>query len=267
MRWRLLLLVGGLAPLAGCHLAEQAAFNSVNEPAMYLDEKHLTHQLRHEAKKVAKELRRQQPMSDDFEEGFVDGYADALERGGTPLPPAVPPTKYRRGRFLNPEGHSRIYEYFAGFQHGASCAAASGKRQFLTVPVLLADPPAEQLPPVQQVPKELCAPGAVGPNCPAPGGVVGTAPAPAQLPTASKAEPPKAEATKLPPIPTDTELTSPRRPLIAVPLVTPPAGKDAPLPPIPKVSAEPAPPLPEGVVPPRPEPRVVVPPMPEAPKQ
>lgn len=256
MRWPLLLLVGGLAPLAGCHLAETAAHNAVNEPTMYLDEKHVTHQLRHEAKQVVKDLRKQQTMSEDFEDGFVDGYADALERGGQPLPPAVPPTKYRRGRFLNPNGHARIYDYFAGFQQGAECAAASGKRQFLTVPVLLADPPPEQLPPVSQVPKEQCGPTAGVPNCPPPVGSVKATPAPE----------PKGV---VPPVPTATELASPKRPLLAAPLVPPPApGPDAPLPALPQVATQPptAPP-PEGVVAPRPEPQYVVPPQPEPRKE
>ena len=274
MRWRLLLLVGGLAPLAGCHLTERAVHNAVNEPAMYLDEKHVTHQLRHEGKKVVKELRSQQAMSEDFEDGFVDGYADALERGGVPLPPAVPPTKYRRGRFLNPNGHARVYDYFAGFQQGAQCAAASGKRQFLTVPVLVADPPPDEQPSVHQVPKELCAPNA---NCPPPpvlvpppGTLPTTTPPPADNPVAQKpAPPPAAQATK--PIdtkptpakvPTDTELNAPKRPLIAAPLVPPVSGPEAPLPNVPRVAPEPSADRP-GVVPPQPEPIVVVPPMPE----
>ena len=152
MRWHVLLLVGGLAPLAGCHLAETAFHNAVNEPAMYLDEKHVTHECRAEGRRAVRDLRRQQAMTEDYEDGFVDGYADALERGGTPVPPAVPPTKYRRGRFLNQNGHARVHDYFAGFQHGATCATASGQRQYLTVPMLLADPAPEQLPVVPQVP-------------------------------------------------------------------------------------------------------------------
>jgi hypothetical protein len=146
-------------------LTETALHNAVNEPAMYLDEKHVTHQCRAEGHRVAKEMRVRQAVSEDYEDGFVDGYADALERGGEPLPPAVPPTKYRRGRFLNADGHARIHNYFAGFQHGATCAASSGKRQFLTVPIMLPDQPVEQQPAVQQVPKEQCGPTA-GANCP-----------------------------------------------------------------------------------------------------
>jgi hypothetical protein len=246
MRWRLLLLVGGLAPLAGCHLAETAVHNAVNEPAVYLDEKHVTHQCRAEGKRVAKELAVKRAMSEDYEDGFVDGYADALERGGEPLPPAVPPTKYRRGRFLNPDGHARIHDYFAGFQHGASSAAASGKRQFLTVPIMLPDQPAEQLPAVQQVPKEKCDPAA-GPNCPPP-------PVVSSLPASPEAKP------------TATELVAPKRPLISTPLVPPPPpGPNAPLPALPEATTDPPPAPPTSgrlVVPPTREPRLVVPPTP-----
>lgn len=247
MRWRCLLLVGGLAPLAGCHLAETAFHNAVNEPAMYLDEKHVTHECRAEGKRAVRELRRQQAMTEDYEDGFVDGYADALERGGTPVPPAVPPTKYRRGRFLNPHGHARVHDYFAGFQHGANCATASGQRQYLTVPVLLADPPPEQLPAVQQVPKEQC-----GPNCPP--GVWGPPPKPAS--TVTTVPPPK-------PVPTDTTLLPPARPLIAPPVAPPPVVPRQVSAPEVKADVPPLVPAPDGVVPPQPEPRLVVPPKPE----
>ncbi len=249
MRWHLLLLLGGLAPLAGCHLAETAFHNAVNEPAMYLDEKHVTHECRAEGRRVMRELRRQQAMTEDYEDGFVDGFADALERGGDPLPPAVPPTKYRRGRFLNQNGHARIHDYYAGFQHGANCATASGQRQYLTVPVLVADPPPAQLPAVQQVPKEQCAP-----NCPLPGTRVAAPPAVSSL----------SPVTSPKPVPTDTTLLPPARPLITPPVAPPPVPATPP--PAPEVKAD-VPlviPAPDGVVPPRPESRVVVSPKPES---
>jgi hypothetical protein len=102
------------------------------------------------------------------------------------------------------------------------------------VPVLVADPPPEQLPPVQQVPKEQCAPDYPPPK------VVSSLPA----------------ATAPKPEPTDTTLLPPARPLIATPakppVIPPPAA--------PEVKADlPAIELtPDGVVPARPEPRVVV---------
>lgn len=252
MRWRLLLLVGGLAPLAGCHLAEAALHNAVNEPAQYLDDKHLAKRLREDGEEAFRDLKRQhghKAFSDDFEDGFVDGYADTLERGGDPVPPAVPPLKYRRGRFLNPDGHARIHDYYAGFQQGGVCATASGKRQFLTVPVLLSDPPPEMLPAVRQVPKEECGPEAGGPNSPPAG------------PAAAPAE----KTNAVPPVGGETGLAVPRRPLVAPPPLAPPAppAADAPLPDLPKITVTPAPRPAEEYVFPRPDPEAVVRPQPE----
>ena len=253
MRWHVLLLVGGLAPLAGCHLAETAFHNAVNEPAMYLDEKHVTHECRAEGRRAVRDLRRQQAMTEDYEDGFVDGYADALERGGTPVPPAVPPTKYRRGRFLNQNGHARVHDYFAGFQHGATCATASGQRQYLTVPMLLADPAPEQLPVVPQVPKEQCAP-AGGPNGPLPGTRVAAPKAVSSMPATASPKP----------VPTDTTILPPARPLVPPPVAPPPVPVTPPPSPEVKADVPPVIPAPNGVVPPRPEPRVVVTPKPES---
>lgn len=170
MRWTAIAIAGGMIPLAGCQLTHMAAHNLLNEPIQYLDEKKVTDRLRDDAEAVLREWEQQNggPVSDDFEDGFVDGYADYLERGGNAVPPAVPPLKYRRGRFLNPDGHARIHDYFAGFQAGADTAAQSGRRQFLTVPILVPDPQPIVQPNARQIPSELCAPNC-GPQPTLPG--------------------------------------------------------------------------------------------------
>lgn len=258
MRWQLFLLVGGVGPLAGCHLAETAVHNAINEPLQYFDERNVTHQLRSDAKDALRDLKRQQDVSCDFEEGFIDGYADALERGWQPLPPAVPPTKYRRGRFLSPKGHARIYDYYEGFHQGSACAAASGKRQYMTIPVLVADPPPDVPLGVRQVPKEECAPDSPAVPGSPPAAMPTTAPV--TVPTLPVAPAPRKLQAE-----GDTGLLPPVRPILgAAPVPEPPPLPEAPLPALPVVKVdlhEPPPP----VVLPRPDPDVVVPPQPEFP--
>jgi hypothetical protein len=163
MRWPATLFVLGLVPLAGCHLASTAAHNALNEPIEYFDQQSLHARLRGDARKFLRDVQDRlgpRALGDDYSDGFLDGYVDYLEHGGQSLPPAVPPLKYRRSRFLNQDGHARIHEYFAGFQQGADTACHSGERSFLTVPVLVSD--------VKQTPLAECAPNnsAVGmPKC------------------------------------------------------------------------------------------------------
>lgn len=139
MRGAALLVAAAVGPLAGCNQFQLAAHNLCNEPVQYLDEKKLAHQLRSEARKVWAEVCQQngQPFSADFADGFVDGYADYLERGGTAAPPAVPPLKYRRSKYLTPEGHALVRDYMAGFKYGADVAVNTGRRDLLTVPVVM----------------------------------------------------------------------------------------------------------------------------------
>lgn len=145
MRGAVLLIVAALTPLAGCNQFQLAGHNLCNEPVQYLDEFKLSHQLRAEAKKVWAEVCRQngQPFSPDFADGFVDGYVDYLERGGTAAPLAVPPLKYRRSKYMTPEGHALVRDYLAGFKYGADVAVNTGRRDLLTVPVVMPSVPKE----------------------------------------------------------------------------------------------------------------------------
>ncbi len=147
MRWAAILIAGSLASLCGCNLFQTAAHNLVNEPIQYIDEKKLSHRLRGEARAVWAEESQKCPGTTytiDYVDGFLDGYVDHLDNGGPPQPPAVPPLRYRRSRFLTPEGHALIRDYLTGFKHGAEVAANSGHREFLTVPVVLPVPMPEQ---------------------------------------------------------------------------------------------------------------------------
>ena len=146
MRWKAFLLAGFLAPLSGCLIARDTARNLLNEPTELIDDKKIAHRLRHDSKVVWGQVCQQYPartFSRDFVDGFSDGYVDYLESGGTAQPPAVPPIKYRRSRFMSVEGHARIQDYFCGFKYGCDIAAASGKRELITLPILLPEPPPE----------------------------------------------------------------------------------------------------------------------------
>lgn len=149
MRLKFALLLGGLAPLAGCHLGKNVTRNAYNEPAEIRDEMSVERQLRKEALAAFAEVKRQyarRAFGDDFQDGFIDGYSDYLDNGGKAEMPAVPPLRYRRARFLNPEGHARIKDYFLGFKYGMDIAIATGCRPFYTFPILL--PEQAELPPL-----------------------------------------------------------------------------------------------------------------------
>jgi hypothetical protein len=201
MRWTAILVAGCVVPLVGCHLTQTAAHNLMNEPIEYLDGKKLTRRLRAEGLEVLRSQADLCNSSEDYSDGFVDGYADYLEYGGNNAPPAVPPLKYRRSKFLSPEGHARIHEYFTGFHAGSDSAARSGRRQFLTVPVLMANPQTAQPANVRQVPADQCAPNKN--NCPAPAQPVFALPA-----TSSTTTTPPATTTTAPPPPASNQAPS-----------------------------------------------------------
>ena len=161
MRWKALLLAGCAAAFSGCLMAENTARNLFNEPTELLDNKKLSRQLRHESKAAWGEVCRQYPkrtFTVDYADGFTDGFVDHLESGGTAQPPAAPPVKYRRSRYMNVEGHARIQDYFCGFKYGCDVAAASGQRDLITVPILLPEPPADAPVQARQIPIEAARP-------------------------------------------------------------------------------------------------------------
>ena len=155
MRWGTLLMAAGFLTPTGCQLARNVVHNLANESAEQWDERKLSRQLRAEARAAWATYCQQSggAFSADFADGFQDGYADHLESGGNGRPPAVPPLRYRRRDSLTPEGHARIHDYFAGFKAGLDAAAASGRRQFLTVPVLVSDAPTPARLPGTQIPR------------------------------------------------------------------------------------------------------------------
>lgn len=225
MRWRTPLAAAGLMALSvaqtGCQLARSVAHNLANESAEQWDQRRLSRQLRAEARNAwaAYRGRGGTYLSADFADGFQDGYADYLESGGNGTPPAVPPARYRRREFLNPEGHARVRDYFAGFQVGIEDAAASGRRPFLTVPVLLADPAAPAALPGIQVPtttmragEQLPAPRGMEPTTglPIPDRPLAAPVAPPPIPVPAKAAPQPEPEVKPPPVPVRTTIAEPR---------------------------------------------------------
>jgi hypothetical protein len=241
MRWKAVVCAAGFAPLAGCNLAYYAGYNLVNESVTRLDEVKLSKRLRAEARVAWQEVIRQYPQTftEEFRDGFTDGYADYLEVGGIPQPPAFPPPRYRRSQYFSPEGQARVKDYLAGFKYGAEVAYATGRREFLTVPILLPDPPSEPMFNIQ-----LPAPPGVGPDCPPPAEAAPLAPAPGTV------VPPPIPTPAGPPVP------APAGPPVPGPAGTPDPGVPLPRPtPLgPSGLGNPVPQKNGGAIPPKPKP-------------
>jgi hypothetical protein len=140
MRWRYLLIATSLSLMPGCLLTYYIANNLINEPTQAIHNAEICLKTRKLGKSAYKEFIAQHPEwaeSDDFEDGFVDGFGDYLDRGGNGSPPAVPPKKYQRNKYFNPEGYQAIDRYFAGFVAGTRTAQESGLRDTLIVPILV----------------------------------------------------------------------------------------------------------------------------------
>jgi hypothetical protein len=159
----------------GCQFACTVARNIVHEPLLACDEKATKHRCRKLGKQAWNEMVRQygDAFSCDYREGFVDGFVDYLYYGGCnggpagsggctgghcgaantanatpaanpvapgenveyPVCPPVPPERYRRKRYMTPEGCAAVEDWFAGFRHGAATAMASGLRNLVVIPV------------------------------------------------------------------------------------------------------------------------------------
>lgn len=163
MRWKRVAWAGCLAPvLGGCHTAFPAHALVGDAPAAHT-EAAIERQIHQHAREAWRAVRAEYPrkaFSPEFRDGFLDGYSDYLDRGGDASPPAVPPPRYTDNpKYFSPEGHVLIRDYFLGFKYGADVAAATGQRQFLTVPVLIPDAP--DVPATPPVAVTLPAPPAV----------------------------------------------------------------------------------------------------------
>ncbi len=228
MRFKAVVCCAGLAPLAGCNLAYYTGYNLANLTVTRVDEYKLSKRLRAEARAAWREVCNQYPgraFSDEFVDGFEEGYADYLENGRAAQPPAVPPPRYRRSRYLTPEGHARIRDYFAGFKYGADVAVATGRREFLTVPVLLPEPRPEQPFNFQFPAPPEAGPVPLGAAAVAGGWVLGLG----LQPPAPPAE--LAPATAPLPAPTPVVPPDPGAPVPPKPEAKPPAGVSAEPPP------------------------------------
>lgn len=215
MRWTAVVGLGLLAALTGCNLVHYAGHNLVREPIDRTNEHKLSHRLRKDAQVAWEEVCRQYPartLSRAFADGFQEGYADHLDNGGPPLPPAVPPPRYRsHPNSFTPEGHAAARDYLLGFQYGAEIASLSGRRDCLTVPVLLAnEAPSEAALPVVKFPSP--------PEIPA---------SPLPLPRTQPVPLPAPKPNPVPQLPNETPTPEPR------PKSLPPLPPLPPVPPAP----------------------------------
>jgi len=267
MRWKTVALAGALGTTAtGCNMFQDAARTLVNEPLVVHNQHAIKHDLRKQANAAWKEVRSQYPrraFTSEFHEGFTDGYVDYLDRGGNGSIPAVPPVKYtRHKKYFTENGQCLVKDYFLGFKYGQDIAIATGKRQFLTVPVLL--PVEDDGPPAFKIQPPA---GSGGDALPAPKPVQMPVPIPPSTPTPAPTPAPTPPQFQTPQSPqavgSGASLNPPERPAITIidtipipvaPLPTAPAIA-------PVVTPAPAPPAPVRI------PQVPMPKLPPPPKE
>lgn len=184
MRGMTLALAAAWGPaVTGCSILETAARNAVHEPQLVATQWALESDLRRQAREAWRQVRVEYPrraFTAEFRDGFLDGFVDYLDRGGNGSLPAVPPAKYvRQKKYFTEEGQCLLKDYFLGFQYGQEVAIATGRRQYLTVPVLLPKP-AEGPPAFRVVPRA----GVADSSPSAPPGGTGGASLPAPRPVA-----------------------------------------------------------------------------------
>lgn len=183
MSWKAACCVGvisWLAPLTGCLMGQASLHTLKSERQLYNDDLQIRDRLETEAESVWHEIAKSHPpgsFSDEFVDGFLEGFVDYLDSGGSATPPPVPPSKYRTAKYLSPEGHARLKDYYAGFKYGSEVACASGQREFYTFPILVPESTAplpirldrlpkltDDLPEIDGTKKPLPAPRPVEPN-------------------------------------------------------------------------------------------------------
>jgi hypothetical protein len=210
MRWKRVVWAGWLAPaLGGCHTTGPAAAPELPSGGLVAHtQAAIEHRIRADAREAWKAVRAEYPrraFTAEFHDGFLDGYSDHLDRGGDGTPPPTPPVRYtRHARYFTPEGHVLLRDYFLGFKYGADVAAATGQRQFLTVPVLVPDGgPPDVL--VDAIPAPLPIAPAIPAPQPTPAPATPTPPSdrPLSQPLSPPAPQPLPPPTAEPPRPTD----------------------------------------------------------------
>ena len=142
--WREILILVCLGSLAGCSLQRTTAHNLGFEHHLRRGDNSLEREIRADAHAALRQLcgkHDRKSFSQEYELGFSDGYFDFLDRGGPVQPPPLPPTSLRRKKYLTAEGQAKVRDYFLGFQYGGQIAESTGRREFLTVPIVLSEAP------------------------------------------------------------------------------------------------------------------------------
>lgn len=172
MRVRYLLLCLPMLCLTGCSWLPFAIDNLTGSTTGVFAEYKFKQQCKQLAE-LAWETTCQEPAhrlkhrSSEYEIGFKAGFIDYLDCNGNGEPPGTLPRHLRRPILRNAEQQQEIFDWIAGFRHGASVAAQENWRSRIVVPVPL--PPYRRDEPFEQIVPRY------GTGSPARGGLPATA--------------------------------------------------------------------------------------------